>query len=49
MLFAHGIDKQLTKIIKYPDHYHELWNEIDRQDIFQTMKVWVDKQLKGSP
>lgn len=48
MLFAHGIDKQLAKIIKYPDHYHELWNEIDRQDIFQMMKVWVDKQLKGS-
>jgi alpha-beta hydrolase superfamily lysophospholipase len=49
MLFAHGIDKQLTQIIKYPNHYHELWNEIDRQDIFQTMKVWVDKQIKGSP
>jgi alpha-beta hydrolase superfamily lysophospholipase len=49
LLFAHGIDKELTKIIKYSDHYHELWNEIDRQDIFQTMKVWVDKLLKGSP
>lgn len=49
VLFAHGIDKQLTTVIQYPEHYHELWNEIDRQDIFQTMKSWVDKQLKESP
>lgn len=48
VLFAHGIDKQLTEIIHYPDHYHELWNEIDRVDIFKTMKVWVDKELKES-
>lgn len=45
-LFAHGIDKQLTQVIQYPEHYHELWNEIDRQSIFETMKTWVDKQLK---
>ncbi|MFP5385400.1 MAG: alpha/beta fold hydrolase [Bacteriovoracia bacterium] len=49
LLFAHGIDKQLTQIIQYPDHHHELWNEIDRQDIFQTMKTWVDKLIKESP
>jgi alpha-beta hydrolase superfamily lysophospholipase len=49
VLFAHGIDKQLAQVIQYPEHYHELWNEIDRQDIFQTMKVWIDKQLKESP
>lgn len=48
LLFAHGIDKQLTEIIQYPDHYHELWNEIDRKDIFQTMKAWVDKHIKES-
>lgn len=48
-LFAHGVDKQLTQIIEYPDHYHELWNEVDRQEIFQTMKLWIDKQLKESP
>lgn len=48
LLFAHGIDKKLAKIIKYPDHYHELWNEVDRQDIFQTMKLWVDENLKES-
>ena len=46
LLFAHGIDKQLTQIIQYPEHYHELWNEIDRQDIFKTMKTWVDKLIK---
>ncbi len=49
LLFAHGIDKQLTKVIKYPHHHHELWNEIDREEIFKTMKVWVDKLLKESP
>lgn len=49
VLFAHGIDKQVVQVIEYPHHKHELWNEIDREDIFQTMKVWVDKQLKESP
>lgn len=49
LLFAHGIDKQLTEIIQYPEHYHELWNEIDREAIFQTMKRWLDKELKESP
>lgn len=49
LLFAHGIDKQLTEIIQYPEHYHELWNEIDRESIFVTMKGWLDKELKESP
>lgn len=48
VLFAHGIDKQLTEVIQYPKHRHELWNEIDRDDIFHQMKVWVDKELKES-
>lgn len=48
LLFSHGIDKQLTQIIQYPDHYHELWNEIDREDIFLTMKSWIDKEFKES-
>ena len=45
-LFSHGIEKRLTKTIHYPDHYHELWNEIDRQEIFETMKKWIEKTLK---
>lgn len=48
-LFAHGIDKKLTTVVQYPLHHHELWNEIDRQDVFATMKKWVDKQLKENP
>ena len=48
-LFAHGIDKGITQIIQYPKHHHELWNEIDRQDIFETMKKWLEKQLKENP
>lgn len=48
ILFAHGIDKRLTEIIQYPKHHHELWNEIDRESIFETMRKWVDKQLKES-
>ncbi len=49
LLFSRGVDKQLAEIVQYPDHYHELWNEIDRQDIFKKMKYWIDKKLKGSP
>lgn len=45
-LFAHGIDKRLVEVIQYPKHHHELWNETDRQSIFESMKKWVDKQLK---
>lgn len=45
-LFAHGIDKKICKTIHYPDHFHDLWNEIDRQDIFETMKKWIEKTLK---
>lgn len=48
-LFAHGIDKRLTQIIHYPDHRHELWNEVDRFEIFGTMKKWLDKTLKETP
>jgi alpha-beta hydrolase superfamily lysophospholipase len=46
ILFSHGIDKQLTQTIQYPQHHHELWNELDRQNIFKTMKTWVEKRLK---
>jgi lysophospholipase len=49
VLFAHGIDKKLSTIIQYPEHRHELWNESDRQEIFLTMRQWVDKQLKEKP
>lgn len=45
-LFAHGIEKRLTQTIQYPAHYHELWNEIDRLSIFETMKKWIEKTLK---
>lgn len=47
-LFAHGIDKNLVEVINYPGHYHELWNEIDRMEIFETMKKWIIKTLKES-
>jgi lysophospholipase len=49
LLFAHGIDKQLAEVVQYPDHYHELWNESDRESIFMSMKSWIDKVLKESP
>lgn len=48
-LFAFGIEKRLTQTIHYPHHSHELWNEIDRQDIFETMKKWIEKTLKEKP
>jgi lysophospholipase len=46
LLFAHGIDKELAEIVQYPEHHHELWNELGREDIFRHMKKWVDKRLK---
>jgi len=46
LLFSHGIEKRLTQTILYPGHYHELWNEIDRHEIFQTMKKWIEMKLK---
>lgn len=49
LLFAQGIDKRLVQVIQYPNHHHELWNEIDRQEIFLTMRKWVEKQLKERP
>lgn len=48
-LFAHGIDKKLVTVIQYPHHHHELWNETDRQEIFGTMKKWVEKTMKERP
>lgn len=48
-LFAHGIDKSLSQTVQYPGHYHELWNEVDRFEIFETMKKWVEKTLKEKP
>lgn len=48
-LFAHGIDKKLVTVLQYPNHHHELWNEVDRQEIFVTMKKWVEKILKEKP
>lgn len=46
LLFAQGIDKKLCEVVQYPHHHHELWNEIDRQDIFLTMRRWVERLLK---
>ena len=48
-LFAHGIDKRLTTIVQYPHSRHELWNEADRFEVFDTMKKWVDRQMKETP
>lgn len=48
-LFALGIEKRLTQTIHYPEHFHELWNEVDRFEIFETMKKWIEKTLKEFP
>jgi alpha-beta hydrolase superfamily lysophospholipase len=48
-LFAHSIDKKLVTVLQYPQHHHELWNEIDRFEIFANMKKWVEKTLKEKP
>ena len=45
-LFAQSADKGLVTIKKYPQHYHELWNELDRKEIFETAKLWINKIVK---
>jgi lysophospholipase len=45
-LFAQGIDKRLVQVIQYPQHYHELWNEVDRFEIFVKMDEWIGGRLK---
>lgn len=45
-LFAHGIDKKLCEIKIFPEHYHEIWNEFDRQKTFDYMKKWLAQTLK---
>ncbi len=48
-IFAHGMEKRLTQIVHYPHLFHELWNEVDRFEIFETMKKWILKTLKEIP
>lgn len=48
MLFAQGMEKEKVELVGYPGRYHELWNEGNRQDIFKTMKNWIDKEVKES-
>ncbi|HLT22691.1 MAG TPA: alpha/beta fold hydrolase [Bacteriovoracaceae bacterium] len=44
-LFASGIDKSLKTIIQYPQHYHDLCNELNREKIFEDVTVWMQEQL----
>jgi alpha-beta hydrolase superfamily lysophospholipase len=37
-----------VQIRKYPDHFHELWNETDRETIFFQMKSWIDQIMRGT-
>jgi lysophospholipase len=46
ILFAHGIAKDKVVIESFPHDKHELWNEVDRVDIFRKMKLWADRKLK---
>lgn len=48
-IFAHGMEKRLTQTVHYPHLFHELWNEVDRFEIFETMKKWIEKTLKEIP
>lgn len=44
-LFARGVEKELTQIIYYSNHYHELLNEIDREKIYGTISDWINTHL----
>ncbi|HLT21854.1 MAG TPA: lysophospholipase [Bacteriovoracaceae bacterium] len=44
-LFASGIDKSLKTVIQYPQHYHDLCNELERDKIFERITVWMQEQL----
>lgn len=44
-LFAGAIDKSLKTVIQYPEHYHDLWNELGRDKIFETIINWMKQEL----
>lgn len=44
-LFAGGIDKTLKTVIQYPDHYHDLCNELERDSIFERITIWMQQQV----
>ncbi len=45
-LFVQGTNRDFVTMVEYPEHYHELWNEIDRKDIFKKMNKWLNQYLR---
>lgn len=44
-LFAGGIDKSLKTVIQYPQHYHDLCNELGRDKIFESITIWMQERI----
>ncbi len=41
-----SVDQQLLECHVYPDNFHENFNELNRDDIFQKINVWVNNLIE---
>lgn len=46
-LFSKGIDPKIRSIKVYPQAYHDLQNDIHRQDVFETTLNWINSQQEA--
>jgi len=42
-----SITKQPVEIVKYPQNFHENFNEINRKEVWDLCYKWIEKQLKN--
>jgi len=40
-----GVNTRDKKIIEYPDSYHELYHEIDKDKVFDDINAWLEPRL----
>jgi alpha-beta hydrolase superfamily lysophospholipase len=40
--FAAAAPPQFVNAHCFEDHYHEIFNELDREPVFALLKVWLD-------
>ncbi|MGH7576566.1 MAG: lysophospholipase [Longimicrobiales bacterium] len=43
--FARHLPDALVTVRVYPDHYHELLNEPDREEILRDIRAWIDDRI----
>ncbi|WXG41093.1 MAG: lysophospholipase [Candidatus Freyarchaeum deiterrae] len=43
--FAKGVKEKDYKVIVFPDFYHELFNEVEKQKVFDAVDTWLKPRL----